>query len=91
MTADRYCRSIRAELHAARCLDKDQSSNRYFTDGEELDRRMMAAGIPPEHPTTWGVGSDAYKDAQRNAIPVDESHDHPVGDAFLSPNPVEAL
>lgn len=55
MTADQLRRSIRRELHVARCRDGDHGEARLWEDARELDRRMTEAGHPPERPTTWGT------------------------------------
>jgi hypothetical protein len=55
MTPDQLRRQIRADLHSARCRDRDQSDSRLWNDARKLDRRMTEAGFPPAHPTTWGT------------------------------------
>ena len=67
MTPDQMRRSIRKELHAARCRDGDHSADRYFNDGRALDSRLTEAGAF-QHPSTWGMGSDAQKGAGKSTI-----------------------
>jgi hypothetical protein len=90
MTPDQLRRSIRAELHAARCADGDHSELRLWMDARQLDERMAAAGFAPKHPTTWGTSPaklayDASRRAGRcpsNAAggsePAEAPYDHPA-------------
>lgn len=69
MTPDQF-RSIRAELHAARCRDGDHSEARLWGDARQLDARMTEAGHPPKHPTSWGTSPDelARRTARRGVF-----------------------
>ncbi len=53
-------RTVRAELHAARCRDKEQTELRLWNDARELDRRMVAAGFEVKNPTLWGMSPAAW-------------------------------
>lgn len=63
-TADEAIRELRAELHSARCADKDHSDKRLFYDGQRLDLDMWLIGIPCKR-TTWG--NDPERDLPRRA------------------------
>jgi len=68
MNADQLRRSIRAELHVARCRDGDHSPERYGEDAASLDARMCAAGFAPSHPSTWGTRPAHLRAAQNPSL-----------------------
>ncbi len=49
-------RKLRADLHAARVQDGDQSDARYAKDAEWLDAELKRLGAYA-YPTTWGGGA----------------------------------
>jgi hypothetical protein len=64
MIADQLRRAIRAELHTARCRDKDHGELRLWQDARDLDSRMVAAGFEPKHATSWGTAPEWARGAQ---------------------------
>ena len=69
VTADQYRRSIRADLHAKRCVDGDHSELRLWQDSRMRDLMMTRKGFPVTVPTTWGTSPAviASRDARRGA------------------------
>lgn len=51
--ADQVIRALRAELHAARCKDKNHSVQRMRDDAQALDLDLWHLGILTRR-TTWG-------------------------------------
>lgn len=65
MTPDQTRRTVRAELHKARCIDNDHSEERLWRDARTLDARLTEMGQP--HPYSWW---GTKPKAERGEIPA---------------------
>ena len=71
LSFDQYRRQIRRHLFLKRQHDKDHSEARLFSDAQQLDAKLTAAGYELTYPTEWAqtFNQKRYLERSKNLSP----------------------